>query len=95
MKKTGATMTRAQFLKACAAATGGLLLDSKALGESAPKRELPEKVLLKKWEFLELPAMPGMRKGALRVTASNGAFGVSRTIGDTRDLARPRRRSRG
>lgn len=86
MKTPVASMTRARFLKTCAAAAGGLLLGSESYGETGFKLEIPEKVTLKKWELLELPAMPGKRKGTLRVTASNGAFGISRTIGDMRDL---------
>jgi L-alanine-DL-glutamate epimerase-like enolase superfamily enzyme len=90
---TGKPMTRREFLKASAttvavSAVGDRLLGQQAASQPATRSiETPEPVYLKSWELVEYPSLPGKNKQLMKLTASNGAFGVSRAIGKCTDLA--------
>ena len=79
-------MNRARFLKACGAAAAGTALAPGAFGAMDLKIEMPEAIHLKSWEIAEFPALPAKKKQLMKITASNGAFGVSKMIGDCKDL---------
>jgi len=72
------TMPRRDFLKCSVAGAVGTIL---------PKLETTEKVFLKSWELAEFPALPKRLNPVMKLTASNGAFGVSKIVGGCRDLS--------
>jgi L-alanine-DL-glutamate epimerase-like enolase superfamily enzyme len=71
------TMTRRCFLKYSAAGAAGAIL---------PLADTTEKVFLKSWELAEFPSLPKKLNPVMKLTATNGALGVSRTVGGCRDL---------
>jgi L-alanine-DL-glutamate epimerase-like enolase superfamily enzyme len=59
----------------------GLMPHKNAKGASLPDLEVPDKVFLKSWDAIELPSLflkpgRGRSKKVLRITATNGAFGI-------------------
>ena len=71
------TMTRRDFLKYSAAGAAGAVL---------PLADTTEKVFLKSWEQAEFPSLPKKLNPVMKLTAANGAFGVSKIVGGCRDL---------
>ena len=71
------TMTRRGYLKYVAAGAASMVL---------PRLEAAEEIRLKSWELAEFPALPKKLNPVMKLTASNGAFGVSKVLGGCRDL---------
>lgn len=73
---------RREFLSSVAMLiAAGLMPHKNAKGASLPDLEMPEKVFLKSWDAIELPSLflkpgRGRSKKVLRITATNGAFGI-------------------
>jgi L-alanine-DL-glutamate epimerase-like enolase superfamily enzyme len=77
-------MNRAEFLVASGAALAASLFGRRLL--QGAEREPQEPLSLKSWEVVEYPGLPDRYKQFMKVTASNGAFGVSRLVGGCKDL---------
>ena len=71
-------MTRARFLQTCGAAAAAVWL--------GPKLEAAEEVRLKSWELVEIPSLPKKLNPVMKLTAANGALGISKSVGGCRDL---------
>jgi len=71
-------MTRARFLRTCGAAAAAVWF--------GPKMEAAEEVHLESWEQAEFPSLPKKLNPVMKLTAANGAFGISKSVGGCRDL---------
>ena len=71
------TMTRRDFLKYSAAGAAGAVL---------PLPDATEKVFLKSWKLAEFTSLPKKLNPVMKLTAANGAFGISKSVGGCRDL---------
>jgi len=71
------TMTRRCFLKYSAAGAAGAVF---------PLADTTEKVFLKSSEQAEFPSLPKKLNPMMKLTAANGAFGISKSVGGCRDL---------
>jgi len=76
---------RRAFLKSYGFAAVGCAI-SGVLHATSPSVEVPAVICLKSWEIVEIPSLQGKRKRVLKITASNGAFGLSRLLNDSTDL---------
>lgn len=79
-------MNRAQFLKICGTAAAASFFERSLPGAMNLNLEVPEEVRLKSWEMAEFPNAPAKRRFLMKITASNGAVGYSRPIGNLKDL---------
>ncbi len=70
-------MTRADFLKACGAAAAGAALGCGHQRTSRLRAPSQESARFKSWEIAEYPSLPGKRKQVVRISAGEGAFGIS------------------
>ena len=78
-------VSRRGLLQGCGAVLAGAACGPRLLA-AEPDRQPSEAVTLKSWEIAEYPTLPARYRQFMRVTASTGAFGVSRLIGGCRDL---------
>ncbi len=76
-------LTRTQFLKAAGGAIAGAFWGQRLL---AADTQPAESIRLKSWEVIELPGIAGKNKQVMKITASNGEFGVSKLVGGCKDL---------
>jgi hypothetical protein len=75
-----AGMTRARFLRLCGAAAAASAAGREILGAPATPADAPEPVSMRSWELAEFPAAPRNCKRMVKITATNGAFGVAPTL---------------
>jgi hypothetical protein len=76
-------LSRAEFLRTSVAVTAGMLFGQR-LRAAEPARE--KAVHLKGWQIVDMPGFTGKSKQVMKITADNGAWGVSRLIGGCKDL---------